>query len=306
MDKSEMWMVDNYHWTRSRLLKDVDVDVEVVIRPHVRKRCEDGSPIGREEWDGPLARLNTYERFVLLPLLETDLLIEAADYCAKNSEPARRHPPVPLTYDEAMVMEVGPLLAERLHRTTALADSLAQTCSDQLKPKPETSPLPFKLTKVSVAKAKVVAHRLVKLLDEALKDWAELALELGCRELFWNSDFEFEVMATTPQQYNLAYHAAMLPARSGQESCCPAISDEGEIDPEETILRLSNSWKCLIVEKLARNLGCREVIPLNSGMHIFCLASPEQRANLSTLHWRDHPLHVRVDSRPSLFFGSSL
>ncbi len=237
MWQSGTWMVDHYHSVRSRLLKDP----ESVIRSHVRKRCEDGSPIGREEREGPLACLNSYEYFVLLPLLDTELLIEAADDCAKNCEPSRRYISVPLTYDEAMVMELGPLLAERLLHITALANSLAQTCLDLSKPKPKSKPLlPFKATRVRVA------HNRLPEVTSTLKEWEAWALELGCREPFWYSDFEFEVMATSPQQHNLAYYAAE--SQDGvtyyppQPTHFPTIIDEGEVDPEETLLE-ATQWQ---------------------------------------------------------------
>ncbi|KKL09680.1 hypothetical protein LCGC14_2563450 [marine sediment metagenome] len=285
MEKHGTWSVDNYHQLRRLLLDEEDAGR---IRPEVMARCEDGGPVGREEWEGSLARLNTYERFVLLPLLETDLLTESADYCAKHSDAGVAYR-IPLTYNESMATEYLPLLIDRLRSTTALADGLAQTCLELSKPKPEIkSSLPFKATRVRVAD-----NRRVNEVTEILEDWESWALELGCREPFWYSDFEFEVMATSPQQHNLA-HYAYREAHSAnhlmlhQPLLYPLITDEGKIDPEEIIISGAVSWRRPVVEKLAMDIGCREVTYLASGV-IFCLATAEQRAKLITLlHSSDH------------------
>lgn len=80
------------------------------VRPFVRELADRGG-ITPAEW---AVRMNSYERRLLEPLLQTELLAGHMEYCAANSGPALRNCADPVTYDESLAMVLVPAAARRL------------------------------------------------------------------------------------------------------------------------------------------------------------------------------------------------
>lgn len=296
MERSKFWSVDKYQHMCKRMLKASE---EYPIRSHVRERFHEGFPISSEEWDTTFERLNTYERFVLLSLVETDVLLDSADYILKNTMAA--HKEVPTTYEDAAMLECVPILMERLRQVSQVATDLAQSCITPTKDE-DSDPLPYKLTRVTAYGGS--AKTKESCLGEVAM-WATLVG--GCKQRHWLYDqaftsppLAFEVMATTPQQFNLAFFANMMPMPvSNSVDSRPQILvfDEGELDSRDTIIRLPNySWQLSIVKHRLSFLGCTHIQRLDSSSHLFFRATEEQRDLLvNSTYWRGHKISVKVE-----------
>ena len=95
------------------------------IRPFVRELAARGG-VTPAEFAVPM---NSYERHLLEPVLETELLAGHMEYCAANCRHAFSHPGgCPASYDDALAMVLVPAAARRLRLLHEKLGSFGDVC----------------------------------------------------------------------------------------------------------------------------------------------------------------------------------
>lgn len=84
-------------------------------KPEVLEFIAQCQTLSKDEYENLCKKaggFNSYERHLLYPLMDDDLLIETAEYCLLNCSPDRRKPAT--TYDNVMLNTIAPLLIKKL------------------------------------------------------------------------------------------------------------------------------------------------------------------------------------------------
>jgi hypothetical protein len=92
-------------------------DMRLRCKPLVLAVIDNGRPIDIPYYDAMfhvIDGLNSYERYLLRPLFDRELLIRETEYCLNQCSVERRIPPS--TYDDCVLHELVPLLIIELKK----------------------------------------------------------------------------------------------------------------------------------------------------------------------------------------------